>query len=347
MTTLDREHDITLLAQGLGVAGVGRSPVDAILDHCRKKISGWISHGKNPTNIGQLEEIVCENLHLVIEEIWSGEDLRRLIRKYVALREFAFAHLAEGLDNGTFGALYERIHVDGRSRDRYVAFVDCRTPEKAARRVFTRWHEIAHALTCYKQLQLPLNRSRIRGSPTERMMDLIAGEFNFYPLLFQPILESEWQQTDYLTFAGVERIRDKFHRAASFQSTLNACLRILPTPGAVVEASLEHNNREMRAMNLSQGMLIDLPSIPKALRLTSVAPNELGRKLGLHLKLRVPTNSVIAAAFEADEEFSAALSAVENLGDWTHSNSPPLPRCVVRAEARKLSDIVLALIQAV
>jgi hypothetical protein len=346
VTSLDREYDINLLAQGLGVAGEGRPPVSAILDHCREKIAGWISSAKGLTGIDQLESIVRGNLRLVIEEVWSEEDLQRLIRKYVALREFAFAHLADELDNGTFGALYERRHIDGRSRDRYVAFIDCRTQEKAARRVFTRWHEIAHALTCYRQLQLPLNRSRIKGSPTERMMDLIAGELNFYSPLFRPVLNVELKRSGNLTFAGVERIRDEFHPAASFQSTLNACVRTAPFAAAVVEASLEHKNCEIQAMNPSQGVLIDLPPVPKALRLTSVAPNEDGRSLGLHLKLRVPTNSVIATVFNGSEEFSAARTAIEDLGDWTHSNSPALAHCVVQIEARKLGDLVLALIQA-
>ncbi len=40
MTALDRENDIGLLAQGLGVAGGESLPVAAILDHCRTKVSG-------------------------------------------------------------------------------------------------------------------------------------------------------------------------------------------------------------------------------------------------------------------------------------------------------------------
>jgi len=154
------------------------------------------------------------------------------------------------------------------------------------------------------------------------------------------------ERTGRLTFAGAERIRVEFHQAASFQSTLNACVRAVPVVAAVVEASLEYNNREMQAMNPSQGLLIDLPPIPKALRLTSVAPNELGRRFGLHLKLRVPANSVIATSFRHEDKFSGALSATEDLGDWTHSNSSPLAPCLVQIEARKLGDIVLALIQA-
>jgi hypothetical protein len=344
--TLDQEYEINLLAQGLGVAGRDGGSVNAILDCCRDKIQRWISGAESLTSIAELESLVCTNLRLVIEEVWSDEDLQRLVGKYVSLREFAFAHLPEELDNGTFGALYERRHVNGRSRDRYVAFVDCRTPEKAARRVFTRWHEIAHALTCYQQLQLPLNRTRVKGSPTERMMDLIAGEFNFYPPLFAPVLNAELTRTGKLSFAGVEQVRSNFHPEASFQSTLNACVRRAPYPAAVVEASLEYKNSEIRAMNPLQGVLLDLPPIPKALRLTSVAPNVLGRRLGLHIKLRVPKHSVISKVFYASDEFGDTQNGIENLGDWTHSSSPPLRRCIVQVEVRKIGNFAIALIQA-
>lgn len=347
MTSLDREYEIDLLAKGLGVAGQGRLPVAAIIDYCRTKISGWIPRSAALTRVEQLERIVCENLHLVIEEIWSDGDLERLIRKYVALGEIGFAHLAEELDEGTFGALYERFRVNGRARDRYVAFVDCRTSAKAARRIFTRWHEIAHALTLYQQLQLPLNRSRVKGSPMERMMDLIAGEFNFYGPLFEPVLAAELERTGHLTFAGVERIRDEFYTEASFQSTLNACVRGALSPAAVVEASLEYKKRERETMDDSQGVLIDLPPIPKTLRLTSVAPNELGRAFGLHLMLRVPSHSVISRVFSATEDFAGPETATENLREWTHSHGPALPPCEVLVEARKLGGLALAVIQEV
>jgi len=149
MTALDREYDIGLLAQGLGVAGGESLPVAAILNHCRTKVSDWMSRAAQVKTLADLERIVCENLHVVIEEIWTEDDLRRLVAKYVKQGEFGFANLANEFDDGTFGTLYERLRADGRSRDRYVAFIDCRTPAKASRRVFTRWHEIAHAMTLY------------------------------------------------------------------------------------------------------------------------------------------------------------------------------------------------------
>jgi hypothetical protein len=345
MTNLDREYDIDLLAKGLGVAGPGRAPVAAIIDYCQAKISGWIPEDATLTSVNQLERVVCENLHLVIEEVWTDDDLQKLIRKYVALGEIAFAHLAQELDEGTFGALYERLHVNGRARDRYVAFVDCRTAAKAARRIFTRWHEISHALTLYQQLQLPLNRSRVKGSPIERMMDLIAGEFNFYSPLFKPVLANELHRTGYLTFAGVDRIRDEFYKEASFQSTLNACVRSAPFPAAVVEAALEHKKNEREAMDVLQGVLIQMAPIPKTLRLSSVAPNEFGRTFGLHLMLRVPPRSVISKVFSSTEEFSIAKTATENLAHWTHSDGCALPGCKVMVEARKLGAVALAIIQ--
>ena len=247
MTTLDREYDIELLAKGLGVAGPGVPPVEAIIEHCRKKISGWIPPGAHLESVDQLEQIVCGKLRLVILEIWTDDDLQSAIKKYVELGEIAFAHLRSELSGDTFGALYERRHVDGRARDRYVALIDCRTSATTSRRIFTRWHEIAHALTLYQQLQLPLNRSRVKGSPIERMMDLIAGEFNFYDPLFQPVLARELQREGHLTYAGVDRIREEFYKEASFQSSLNACVRNAPFPAAVVEATLEYKKAGARS----------------------------------------------------------------------------------------------------
>ena len=98
-------------------------------------------------------------------------------------------------------------------------------------------------------------------------------------------------------------------------------------------------------MNVLQGVLIEMPPIPKALRLTSVASNQLGRALGLHLMLRVPPHSVISRVFANLEDFTSAESATENLGDWKRSNGSTLARRKVFVEARKLGDNVLALIQ--
>ena len=151
------------MAAALGVTT--ERPAQAILGLCRSKVIGWLPRGRMVASIGELQKLVCEKLRLVIEEVWSDEALAELIRKYIGMGELGFASLAHQLDNSTFGALYERFRADGRSPDRFVAFIDCRTAAKAARRFFTRWHEIAHALTNYHQLELPLKRSRVRGSP--------------------------------------------------------------------------------------------------------------------------------------------------------------------------------------
>src|SRR5207248_171527 len=110
------------------------------------------------------------------------------------------------LDDSTFATTYARNHVRRGGR-KYVAFVDCRTQGKAARRFFTRWHEIAHLLTLTKQLVLPFHRSAGDESAEERLMDVIAGEVAFHSSLFQPVLDGELQQLGRLTFAGIERVR--------------------------------------------------------------------------------------------------------------------------------------------
>jgi hypothetical protein len=328
------------MADALGVAGAGDAAL-AILEYCRTKIFGWLSPKAVVTGISDLERIVCEKLCLVIEEIWTDAGLDAAVRKYVALREFAFATLPSELDGGTFGTLYERLHVDGRSRDRFVAFIDCRTPDKAARRFFTRWHEIAHALTNYSQLQLPLKRSRVRGSPTERMMDAIAAEIGFFDPLFRPLLETELQRATHLTFAGVERLRDRFSRDASFQATLNTCVSRLPFAACVVEAQVVHKKSEIAALDsLQQSLFPPQPPPPKRLRLTLVVPNSAGRRMGLHELLRVPETSALWEAYHGDY----AIGEGEDLADWEHSGRS-LPSFAVRVEARRLDDRVLGLIQ--
>jgi hypothetical protein len=191
MSALGREREIHVIAEALGVGGKGDAAA-AVVAFCRERIRGWVASRPALGSIAELEKLVLEKLRLVIHEVWTDADLEGLRQKYIQLKEFGFATLRDELQPGIFGTLFERLHVNGHSPDRFVAFIDCRTADKAARRFFTRWHEIAHVLTNFNQLELPLRRSRAKGSPTERMMDLLAGEFAFYSPLFTPLSAPSW-----------------------------------------------------------------------------------------------------------------------------------------------------------
>ena len=238
MSTLDQERDLLVMADALGLGG-RPAPVRAIVDYCRKRIAGWLPRGGALGSIEQLELLVCEKLYIVIEEIWSDADLEALIRRYVAMGEIAFANLVNEFDDGTFGTVYERKLANARSHDRYVAFIDCRGPQKSGAAVL-----YPLARNCPRAYKLQTTRtaaasSRVKSSPTEKMMDLIAGEIGFFDPLFRPLLEAELRRTCRLTFAGIERLRQQFCDSASFQSTVNACLSRVPFAGACVEAGLD------------------------------------------------------------------------------------------------------------
>lgn len=341
MSALGRELEIHVMAEALGVGGKGDAAA-AVVAFCRERIRGWLASRPALGSIAELEKLLLEKLRLVIHEVWTDADLEELRQKYIRLREFGFATLRDELQPGIFGTLFERLHVNGHSPDRFVAFIDCRTADKAARRFFTRWHEIAHVLTNFSQLELPLRRSRAKGSPTERMMDLLAGEFAFYSPLFTPLRRAELDREGLITFAGVERLRNEFCPAASFQATLNACIARAEFGAAYVEAELVHKKGEDPTASNRQPALFPIPSRPKHLRLTTVVPNDLARGMGLHVMLRVPGNSCVSEAFFEETQ----KAGNECLGNWSHSDGSTLRSCPVRVEARGFERHVFAVIQA-
>jgi len=202
MIRLGEEPQILSMAHSLGIHK--GDPVVGIQDFCRDKVHHLLEGAIRPVHsIEDLEKLICEKLHITIIEVWTDEDLSAVIDKYARdEKELGFAGLRRDLDSDTFAALLRRLKKAANGEDRYVAIIDCRG-EKGKRRFFTRWHEIAHVLTQYEQLQFPLHRSTIKKDPVEKMMDLIAGDIGFLDELFIPVLQAEIIGRDQLTFASV------------------------------------------------------------------------------------------------------------------------------------------------
>ena len=148
MSRLDQEHDVIALARELGLRG---DPVEAVVRFCEEKIGCWAADFGAVESVAALEQLVADHLQLVFEEVCSDDDLERIIAKYVAQGEYVFATLRDELGPTTFGLTIKRKHCGPESGDKYVAVIDCRG-EKATRRFFTRWHEIAHLLVLEKEL---------------------------------------------------------------------------------------------------------------------------------------------------------------------------------------------------
>lgn len=343
MTRWEQATEIEILAGKLGIGGA--APVDGILDHCRRRIDGWVAEAGDVTSIDALEALVTQRLQMVFEEIRDDEDFDRLTQLYAReKREFVFATMRSKFEdsvNPTFGALILRRNATADSPDRYVAVIDCRG-SKQARRFFTRWHEIAHRLTTHADGGDTEPGYRSEHDPIERLMDEIAGHVGFYGPIFDPAFQKASECRPLLTFAAVESIVSSDFPAASFQATLFACTRRITTPVVYIEAALNHKKYVKRQM-ATPSMFGEAPT-PGELRAVKVIPNRAAQedRFTIPTNMRVPLASVIHRLF--DSELQTSEIATEDLSEW-ESQGRRLGDRAVLVEARKVPDRVIAIVQ--
>src|SRR5262249_36059718 len=173
-------------------------------------------------------------------------------------------------ENPTYGTLVRR-NVGDDAPDRFVAVIDCRGG-KLARRFFTRWHEIAHPLTTHPDQgdKEPAHPSQY--DPLQGMVAEIAGHGGFYGPFFEPVFAEAHAGKALLTFETVKAVQDGGFPEASFQATLNACAKRLPTPVVYLEATMAHKKEVKRRLS-TPSLFGDGPP-PGELRAVKVVPNE-------------------------------------------------------------------------
>ncbi len=344
MSRLNQEPDVVGLARALGLDSV-QPPVEQIVKHCRQRIDGWFEeHGKIET-LAHLEEVVCQRLSLLIEQVFSDSELDDLIKRYALQGEPVFCTLKNDLDDQTFAALLARRDSLSETNPRYVAVIDCRG-DKRSRRFFSRWHEIAHLLTLTKQIEIPFHRSTVDRDPLERLMDVIAGKVGFYEPILLPALSDSLKKTGRLSFAGVESVRRAICPDASFHATLIACASLAPVPVVQVTAGLGLKTNEAKIAEAGQAFMFpDMEPVPK-LRVLKTTPNESARKarLRIHRNMEIPRVSTIWSLFHNDGNATEVIAA-ENLADWVHSSGKPLGDMDVCIEAGRFGEEIIALVQ--
>jgi hypothetical protein len=344
MSRLDAAPEILGLAEKFGVSAA--APVAGILGFCRRRIDHWVAEAGGITGIDALESLLTQRLQMVLEEIRTDEDFDRLTEVYArGKKEFVFAGMRskfDDADNLTYGALIQRRNANADSPDRFVAVIDCRG-YKLTRRFFTRWHEIAHRLTTHADMPEPVYRSE--HDPIERLMDEIAGHIGFYGPLFTPVFENAHSGKKLLTFETVKEVINAGFSKASFQATLNACTRNLPTPVIYIEAALSHKAAVKREIEDDSPRLFALEEPPPELRAVRAVANDAAKaeKFAIPQNMQVPESSVIRSLFEADGQRDA--TSREDLGNWSDSKGKRLDGRVVSVEARKVADRVIAIVQ--
>jgi hypothetical protein len=345
MNTLSFDPKIIGMAHSLKLNG--DDPLQSIMAFCRKRVAQMLKAGGAIQTIWDFEILVCRHLNLVIHEIWSDEELQAFSFRYAKDEgDPSFGALGMQLEaHDTYGVLYQRNVLNEAGEFRYVAFVDCRG-DKKLKRFFTRWHEIAHCLTTFEQLEFPFRRTNaadIEKDPIEKLMDMIAGDLGFLETLFRPVLRGELVNNR-LTFDAVESVRGRFCPDASFQATLNACVAQAPTPIILIEAGLGLKQSQKRELRDTQLQLLPTRPPKPCLRVLRSMSNGAARKSGflVHKNWRVPGYSVIAKVFNSDLDIND--EAIENLGSWKSSDGSSLQSVNVLIQARKIQGRVFAIV---
>lgn len=343
MSRLDFEPAVIGLARELDLSGNG-PPVEAVHASCRERIDRWVAEVGGVEDVGELEAVVAGRLQLVIEEVWSEADFERLKAGYaVGMREIVFASMKMQFeDDATYGMLVKRRNAAPDDPDLYVAVIDCRG-KKAARRFFTRWHEIIHRMTTDADPDKP--RFRSAKDPIEQLMDEIAGRVGFYEPIFVPALQAAMRGRPRLSFEVADEVIRRAFPTASFQATLRACTAVMETPVILVEAAIAHKAAVLRRINNPTLSMFDEDEPAGQLRVVTVVRNGAAKQHGFDIptKMRVPASCVIASCFEGAAR--EHLTGREDLFSWEESGGSRLPTCEVSIEAKKIQDRVIALVQ--
>jgi hypothetical protein len=317
-------------------------PVEHIRNFCKQRVEKLLRGTKGPLTMELLERTICKKLNLKVHRVWTDSELNELSSEYVEKGEVVFATLQGQLTPDAYG-IFIRLISPNENGEKWVTIIDCRG-DKASKRHWTLWHEIAHCLTAVDQMHLPLRRTIVkRKDPIEVITDIVASDFAFYAPVFEPIHEKVMRHHNgELTFNAVAEIQDCFYPEASFSATLNACIARANTPSMILRAEYGYSKNEIAKIEAGD------ETIEPKLRVTSAISNALAKESGIFIPFnyRIPIDSVIALAHKADwRDSSGGMKSVENLGEWSDSSGRSLKNMNISIEAKKMGDGVMALIQ--
>ncbi|CAN0495565.1 unnamed protein product, partial [Phaeothamnion confervicola] len=77
---LNSNQKVVNLARSLGLQGI-EGALSQITEFCLSRIRE-LTRGEGIQTLADLERVVCRKLSLVVEEIWSDDDIEPLVQKY-------------------------------------------------------------------------------------------------------------------------------------------------------------------------------------------------------------------------------------------------------------------------
>lgn len=311
----------------------GTDPLESIIRHCDRQVRAFLK-GLPCATLPALLDLVANKLGTRFVEVHDDEQLDQVTDEFRRRRESGFAQLREQLTPDVFGVTI-RLQQPRPGELRFVSIIDCRG-DKAARRYFTKWHEVAHLFVLTDQARLQLFRTHeIVKTPEEKIIDKIAGHYSLY----QPFIASHLRGK--LTFARIEDIRRACCPESSRQAAAIGVVAAWPEPVIFLRAKTALKRAEQRHHDAGQRTFLPPPTAE--LRAIEVMLNDPARAIDLRIfeNMRVPPRSVISRVF-ADGLLED--EAIEDLSWWETTDSGPLPARAVTVRARRTFDGVEALI---
>jgi hypothetical protein len=323
---LAASFQIQNLAGDLGL-DTKKNPVTAILKYCDERVKDYMSQLGDCSSLLEMLDWLAGMLSTSFEIIRNDNDLQEIKKKYLYNNESIFAKLDDYLSGDQdFGVTFRLQHRE-EWESQYVSIIDCRG-DKAARAYFTKWHEVAHLLTLTKQMRLSFRRTHSSSGsndPEERLMDVLAGRFGFYPPITHQRIE------DQISFASIDALRRQLCPEASQQSCLINFSKFWPSPCVLVRAEMGLKKREEAQLNQGGFFFHDGP--PPSLRAIRVTCNDAAREIGFVVfpNMRVPENSVIYRTFKNGILYDEAQ---EDLSSWEASDGRKLPKQIIIVKTR-------------
>ena len=326
------------VARHLGLPAYGPGADAAIVDYCSQQV--WRLIGKHglPRTMGELLGKVATCLEVEFFEVYSDDDLHKLMDQVPPEREPAIVRVLQELDDDELDAVTIRRTSRQPWEMRYLAVINCRG-KHFARRYFTKWHELTHRLIEGEQLMLAFRQTPVeRPDPGEVLVDKIAGELAFLPDVVGPHAERCLRQPG-LTFGAVDALREAVAPEASRHSTALALMQHADQPAWYLRCAVSLKKSEMReASNLRPAAAVPEPK----LRVLEASANQAARDAGIWVYpwMRVPETGIVAQAMNSEQD----LAGHERLEEWETSNGGPLGIGELFIDAQISGDQVLALV---
>ena len=332
---LKNSLQIWKLARDLSIRATG-DPVAAILQFCDRRIKKFLEDFPKCRTLSTLLDCVASKVGTFFEVPYTDIQLREIQQKYLQKGEKAFVQLEEDFSGDVYGITFKLSNREIWEPE-FVSVIDYRG-ENAARSYYTKWHEIAHLLVLTDQMPLTFRRTHCptsRKDPEEALVDVIAGNFGFYPSIIRPNINGE------ITFEAIEDLRNQLCPEASQQSSLIGFVKAWSDPCLLVQSKMALRKREQTKLFQRTFHFQEIP-VP-TLRAIHVTANDRAREMGMVIyeNMRVPERSVIHRVFSEGINYE---EAEENLCWWETSNGTILPEYRVRVKAKTSWDSVDGLI---